>query len=81
MAERIERRALRAGAQLAGRVRHDPSVSRAQIAGRAVVETFAAAADDVRALWERLRTALEAPDGRARGGPKDERWPVVGGFA
>ena len=81
MTERIERRALRRGAHLAGRVRHDPAVSRAQIAGRAVVEIPSAAADDVRAVWEGLVTALEAPDGRARGGRDDERCHVVGGFA
>jgi CO dehydrogenase nickel-insertion accessory protein CooC1 len=67
MAERIERRALRSGAHLAGRVRHDRAVSRAQIAGRAVVETPSAAADDVRALWERLVTALGAPEGTGEG--------------
>jgi MinD superfamily P-loop ATPase len=81
MADRIERRALRGGAHLAGRVRHDRAVSRAQIAGRAVVEIPSAAADDVRAVWGELVTALEAPDGRARGGREDERCPVVGGFA
>jgi MinD superfamily P-loop ATPase len=81
MTERVERRAREAGAHLAGRVRHDPAVSRAQISGRAIVETGGAAADEVRALWERLRAALEASEGRARGGARDERWPAVGGIA
>jgi MinD superfamily P-loop ATPase len=73
MAERIEGRARQAGAHLAGRVRHDPAVSRAQVSGRTIVETGAAAADDVRALWEELRATLEETSGRGRGGRPDER--------
>ena len=52
MTERIERSARRAGAQVVGRVRYDSAVSRAQLMGRAVVETASAAAADVRRLWE-----------------------------
>jgi len=59
MTERIERSARRAGAGVLGRVRSDAAVSRAQVTGRAVVETASGAADDVRRLWERLRVALE----------------------
>jgi MinD superfamily P-loop ATPase len=77
MTERIEHRAREAGARLAGRVRYDPAVSRAQVSGRAIVETDAAAADDVRGLWERLRATLEETGGRERGGRRDERWQPV----
>jgi MinD superfamily P-loop ATPase len=77
MAERIEGRARQAGAHLAGRVRHDPAVSRAQLSGRAIVETGGAAADDVRGLWERLRGALEETGGEGREGGKGERWQPV----
>jgi len=85
MTERIERRAGRAGAGVVGRVRQDPAVSRAQVRGRAIVETGAAAADDVRRLWDRLRSRLEEPgrgqtDRREREGPTDGPWqPAVEG--
>ena len=85
MTERIERRARRAGAGVVGRVRQDPAVSRAQVRGRAIVETGAAAADDVRRLWDQLRSMLEEPgrgetDGREREGPTDGPWqPAVEG--
>ena len=83
MTEQIERSARRAGAGVVGRVRHDPAVSRAQVMGRAVVETGAAAADDVRRLWDRLRVTLAEPgrgeaNGREQGGAGDEhREPVA----
>jgi MinD superfamily P-loop ATPase len=82
MTERIEASAQRAGARVVGRVRDDAAVSRAQVWGRAVVETGAAAADDVRRLWEQLRTEFEETspgetDGRERGGPADDRWQPV----
>jgi MinD superfamily P-loop ATPase len=81
MTERIEARARQAGAHLAGRVRHDPAVSRAQLSERTIVETGAAAADDVRALWQRLRAALEGAGGRERGGGRDEPWQPAAGTA
>jgi MinD superfamily P-loop ATPase len=81
--ERIERKVREAGAQSVGRVRYDPAVSRAQLVGRAIVETGAVAADDVRRLWERLlRATLEGTvrgerGGLERGGAADEhRQPV-----
>jgi len=82
MTERIEGRARQAGARVLGRVREDPAVSRAQVSGRAIVETGAAAAVDVRALWERLQATLEESDrgdtdGRDRGGRPDERWQPI----
>jgi hypothetical protein len=84
MTERIERGAREAGARLVGRVRYDPAVSRAQVSGRAIVETGAASGEDVRALWERVRSALEETDGdetdraQREGGP-GARWPAVTG--
>jgi len=56
MAERIEGRARRAGAQIAGRVRYDRSVTVAQMQERAVVETDAPSAPDVRTVWEGVRS-------------------------
>ncbi len=54
MAERIEQRARAAGAGVAGRIRYDCGVTAAQMAGLAVVETAAAAAEDIRRLWAQL---------------------------
>lgn len=54
MTARIEAKAQRAGAWLAGRIRYDPAITRAQIEGRAVVEMDAPSADDIRVVWERL---------------------------
>jgi MinD superfamily P-loop ATPase len=54
MAERIEQRARAAGAAVAGRIRYDRGVTAAQMTGLAVVETAAAAAEDIRRLWEQL---------------------------
>lgn len=52
--ERIEAAAVDLGARLAGRIRYDPSVTRAQLQARTVVELGGRAADDIRALWQRL---------------------------
>jgi MinD superfamily P-loop ATPase len=83
-AERIERRALEAGATVVGRVRSDPAVTRAQMEGRTVVETGAAAAGDVRGVWRRLRAALAGAreggtDAPERGGASDEPGQPVAG--
>lgn len=51
---RIEQEAEAAGAQVAGRIRYDPEVTRAQLNERTVVETGAPAGGDIRRLWERL---------------------------
>ncbi len=56
LAERIEAVARVAGASIAGRIRYDREVTRAQIAARAVVETGAPAGDDIRRLWDGLIT-------------------------
>jgi MinD superfamily P-loop ATPase len=57
MAERIEDTARRSGAQTTGRIRYDPEVTRAQMEMRAVVETEAPCAEDIRRVWNQL--ALE----------------------
>lgn len=55
MAQRIEDEARRGGARVAGRIRYDPAVTRAQMQARAVVETDAPAAKDVRNVWNQLQ--------------------------
>ena len=54
MAERIENQARAAGAQVAGRIRYDRAVTRAQIQERAVVEIEAPCGEDIRELWRTL---------------------------
>lgn len=54
MAERIENQARAAGAQVAGRIRYDRAVTRAQIQERAVVEIEAPCGEDIRGLWRTL---------------------------
>jgi MinD superfamily P-loop ATPase len=54
MTERIEAFALRAGARIAGRIRYDNAVTAAQILGKAVVETEAPSAGDIRLVWKSL---------------------------
>ncbi len=54
MTERIEKHAIESGARLAGRIRYDPGVTRAQIRELAVVETDTDSARDIRQVWENL---------------------------
>lgn len=54
MAGRIEDKACRAGARILGRIRYDRAVTLAQIEERAVVETDAPAAKDIRQIWKNL---------------------------
>ena len=54
MAERIERKAEASGARIAGRIRYDRMVTAAQIQAKAVVETDAPSATDIRSVWEKL---------------------------
>ena len=54
MTERIEAQALASGARVVGRVRYDPSVTRAQIQEKAVVDTDCPSADDIRGIWKEL---------------------------
>ncbi|MBN1282571.1 MAG: ATP-binding protein [Proteobacteria bacterium] len=60
MTERIEGRARQAGAQVAGRIRYDRSVTLAQIQKKAVVEVEAPCADDIRHIWRHLALQEEA---------------------
>jgi MinD superfamily P-loop ATPase len=57
MTKRIEDRAVSAGATVAGRIRYDASVTRAQIQKKAVVELDTPGADDMRQIWENLNLA------------------------
>jgi MinD superfamily P-loop ATPase len=54
MTERIEQKAEQAGARVVGRIRYDRSVTVAQIQAKAVVETDAPSAEDVRNVWTKL---------------------------
>jgi MinD superfamily P-loop ATPase len=54
MTERIEALALRSGASIAGRIRYDNAVTSAQMLGKAVVETEAPSAADIRLVWTSL---------------------------
>lgn len=54
MTDRIEEKARRVGAQIAGRVRYDRYVTLAQVQERAVVETEAPSVEDVQHLWDQL---------------------------
>lgn len=56
--DRIEAAARRRGARLAGRIRYDQGVTRAQMLEKAVVETDTPSAGDIRSVWRRL-TAME----------------------
>ncbi len=55
MAARIEEKAAGAGARIAGRIRYDPAVTKAQIEAKAVVETDAPSAGDIRNIWNKLK--------------------------
>ena len=52
--ERIEAQARASGARIVGRVRYDPSVTRAQIQEKSVVDTDCPSADDIRGIWKEL---------------------------
>jgi len=54
MTERVEKKAAGLGACIAGRIRYDNAVTRAQIQKKAVVEIDAPSADDLRQLWNNL---------------------------
>jgi MinD superfamily P-loop ATPase len=54
MTAQIENKARRAGVRVTGRIRYDRAVTAAQMQERAVVETDADAAQDIRDIWERL---------------------------
>lgn len=69
LTERIEDLARRAGAFVAGRIRYDNAVTRAQMRARAAVEIGAACAEDIRESWTRI-AALPAD----REAPKNNLW-------
>ncbi|MGV8058761.1 MAG: ATP-binding protein [Smithellaceae bacterium] len=54
MTRQIEDKAQRAGASVAGRIRYDRAVTRAQIQKKAVVEIDAISADDIKQIWKNL---------------------------
>ena len=54
MTERIEAQARQSGARVVGRVRYDPSVTRAQIQEKTVVDTDCQSADDIRGSGKEL---------------------------
>lgn len=54
MTDRIEAKAVGVGARIAGRVRYDPEVTRAQIMERSVVETGGPGGEDIRKVWARM---------------------------
>jgi MinD superfamily P-loop ATPase len=58
--ERIEGKARQVGVHVAGRIRYDREVTQAQMQARAVVETEAACAEDVRGVWSQVQTLLNA---------------------
>jgi MinD superfamily P-loop ATPase len=54
LTERIAQQARQAGAEVAGRIRYDPSVTQAQLQERAVVEIDAPSAGDIRQVWNHV---------------------------
>lgn len=54
MSDRIEEMAGTSGANIAGRIRYDRSMTLAQMEERAVVETDAPCAEDIRAIWTQI---------------------------
>ncbi len=54
MTERIEDKARRVNARVVGRIRYDRAFTEAQMQARAVVETAAPCAEDIRRIWSEL---------------------------
>lgn len=54
MTIRIEQKSRDLGANIAGRIRYDQAVTRAQLLQKTVVETDAASAQDIRQIWDYL---------------------------
>lgn len=59
MTERMEEKAIRDGALIAGRIRYDSTFTEAQIIQKAVVEIDAPSAYDIKQLWENLNIQEE----------------------
>jgi MinD superfamily P-loop ATPase len=64
MAARIEAAARESGAQVAGRVRYDPAVTRAQIDAKTAVEASCPAGEDIAQIWRTI-SPLENTHGRS----------------
>ncbi len=61
MTERIEKEALENGLKIAGRIRYDAAITKAQIAKKSVVEyTEDAVASDMKDVWGRVQQALDS---------------------
>jgi MinD superfamily P-loop ATPase len=60
LTERIEASAGEHGAEIAGRIRYDPSVTAAQVERRTVVEFGGPAADDMHRLWRHVSAWMTA---------------------
>jgi MinD superfamily P-loop ATPase len=58
-AAEIEQAARLAGARVTGRIRYDPAVTKAQMAAKAVVETDAPSAADIRGVWDDVNSSSE----------------------
>ena len=59
LADRLEQEAEKIDLPVLGRIRYDPAVTRAQVNGKAVVETGTSPAEeDIRALWKQVRDAI-----------------------
>ena len=58
MTEQIEATARESGAEVVGRVRYDVAVGKAQIAGKAIVETSTPSADDIINIWKTIENSL-----------------------
>jgi MinD superfamily P-loop ATPase len=54
MTMRVEDSARHSGAEVVGRIRYDPGVTRAQLMERAVVEIDTPCAEDIRHIWARM---------------------------
>jgi MinD superfamily P-loop ATPase len=72
MTMRIENMACDAGATVAGRIRYDHTVTRAQMQELAVVETEASAGRDVLRIWEHLARILDGEPCPAMAVPVEE---------
>jgi MinD superfamily P-loop ATPase len=58
LTDRIEKKALAAGAIAAGRIRYDRAVTLAQMEEKAVVEVPSPAAEDIHGIWKKLEDLL-----------------------
>jgi MinD superfamily P-loop ATPase len=63
LTEKIEEAARAAGATVAGRVRYDPGVTKAQMSAHAPVEIDTPCADDIRGVWRTFTTLANGEHG------------------